>query len=226
MSSHAQAASSEGGHLNVVSAHDDPGTPEEISRRTFMAKATMVMSGIIGLGLAIPIVGSLLPETGSGSGSWDPLDEKEWQELQTATNKAVKLDFVLKDKDAYLPEQSIPESVWGIKTDFSKFEKARPDLFTPSGAPKLPYKIVNMGFVVFSPICPHLGCRYNYDSAANKFLCPCHGSQYNLEGAVLHGPTARGLDPLPLREQNGQAQVTWIRYAPTVPDRIVVSYTS
>jgi menaquinol-cytochrome c reductase iron-sulfur subunit len=210
------------------SAYDDPGTPEEITRRTFMADATIILGGVIGLGLAIPIAGSLVPKVDAGGGSWSPLDPNEWKQLQSATNKAVKITFMLKGKDAYLPEASSPESVWGVKVDPTRFQTARPDLFDPKSPGKVPFStpIVNMGFVLFSPICPHLGCFYNYNADANKFQCPCHGSQFDFEGAHISGPAARGLDPLPMRERNGQAEVTWIRYAPTIPARIVVSYTS
>ena len=225
MASHAHAPR-EGGHPGLLGSYHETDTHEEITRRTFMANATITISGLIGLGLAIPIVGALIPDVGGGGATWTPLDEAGWKELQTATDKAVKIDFNLKTKDAYLPEQSLPESVWGIKIkDVSKFAQARPDLF-PGGKDNLPYHVVNLGFVIFSPICPHLGCRYNYDSTANKFACPCHGSQFDEQGAHIAGPAARGLDPLPLREQSGLAQVEWIRYKPTIPDRIVVSYTS
>ncbi|MDQ2662911.1 MAG: ubiquinol-cytochrome c reductase iron-sulfur subunit [Candidatus Eremiobacteraeota bacterium] len=212
------------GHRRGISAYDDPGTPEEITRRTFMVNATMVVGGLIGLGLAIPIVGSLIPDVGAGAGSWTPLNEKEFKQLQAATDKPVSIDFTLRSKDSYLPEHSLAESVWGIKTDLSRFEKARPDLFGPNGKANLPYQAVNMGFVIFSPICPHLGCRYDYHADTNNFACPCHGSQFDNQGKHTAGPAARGLDPLPLRERSGEAQITWIRYAPTVPDRIVVSY--
>jgi Rieske Fe-S protein len=210
-----------------LSAYDDPGTHEEITRRKFMANATLTIGGLIGLGLAIPIVGSLIPDVGGGGATWTPLDEAGWKELQTATDKAIKIDFNLKTKDAYLPEQSLPESVWGIKVkDPSKFQKARTDLFTADGKDMLPYKVETLGFVIFSPICPHLGCRYNYDASSNKFACPCHGSEFDYDGTHIAGPAARGLDPLPLREQTGKAEIEWIRYKPTVPDRIVISYSS
>jgi menaquinol-cytochrome c reductase iron-sulfur subunit len=208
------------------SAYDDPGTPEEITRRTFMANATLTLAGIIGLGLAIPIVGALLPKVGTGTSTWEPLDEAGWKALQASTDTPVKIDFVLKSKDAYLPEQSSPESVWGVKVNFDRFKKARPDLYGPNAGSHVPYPAANLGFAIFSPICPHLGCRYNYNSDAGKFLCPCHGSEFSKDGEHLAGPAERGLDPLPLREQNGAAEITWIRYAPTVPDRIIVSYTS
>lgn len=209
-----------------MSAYDDPGTHEEITRRTFMANATIAIGGLIGLGLAIPIVGSLIPDVGSGGATWTPLDEAGWKQLQSATDKAVKIDILLKSKDAYLPEESAPQSVWGIKVkDQAKFIAARPDLFK-NGKDTLPYPVVNLGFAIFSPICPHLGCFFQYNADANKFQCPCHGSQFDHDGGHIAGPAARGLDPLPLREQSGVAQIEWIRYQPTVPDRLVISYTS
>jgi Rieske Fe-S protein len=211
-----------------LSAYDDAGAaPEEISRRKFMANATITIGGLIGLGLAIPIVGALIPDVGAGGATWTALDETGWKQLQTATDKAVQISFNLSAKDAYLPTQSMQEYVWGIKVnDPSKFKADPPDLFGPGGKDTLPYQIVTMGFVMFSPICPHLGCHYNYDSSANKFACPCHGSQFDNEGKHIAGPAARGLDPLPLREQSGKAEIEWIRYKPTIPDRIVVSYSN
>ncbi len=212
---------------HALGAHEEPESHDEITRRKFMANATVTIGGIIGLALAIPIVGALIPDVGSGGATWTPLDQNEFKQFQAATDKAVKIDFNLSAKDAYLPTQSIQESVWGIKVkDLSKFKTSRTDLFSPSGKSNVPYEVVTMGFVMFSPICPHLGCRYNYNADANKFQCPCHGSQFDYDGTHIAGPAARGLDPLPLREQSGQAQVEWIRFKPTIPDRIVVSYTS
>jgi menaquinol-cytochrome c reductase iron-sulfur subunit len=225
LSKHA-AGAPEGAQRKIYSAYDDPGTAEEISRRTFMANASLTIGGIIGLGLVIPIVGSLLPESGGSKGSWAPLSADELASLQSATSKPVKLEFTLKAKDSYLPEQASGEYVWGIKvTDPAKF--TRTDL---AGA-SLPYAdgtydVVNMDFVIFSPVCPHLGCRFQWHDDANKFQCPCHGSQFNLDGEHLAGPAPRGLDPLPLREQNGVAEIMWIRYQSSTPDRVVISYQS
>ena len=225
MSSHVQPSSS--GQHRIASPYDEAESHEAIDRRTFMAKFTIGLSGAIGLGLAIPIIGSLIPDVGSGGATWTPLDAAGWRALQSATDKPVKIDFNLRSKDAYLPEQNLPQSVWGIKVkDQAKFIKERPDLFNPAGKDMLPYQVVTMGFAIFSPICPHLGCFYQYNAAANRFQCPCHGSQFNNDGAHIAGPAARGLDPLPLREQSGVAQIEWIRYKPTIPSRIVVSYTS
>lgn len=198
---------------------------DEVSRRTFMANATLTIGGIVGVVLAVPIVGSLLPPKNASSGSWAPLSTQELDALQKATDKPVKLTFTLKYKDGYLPEQSAPEYVWGIKIDPAKFKAARPDIFNGTGgAADVSYDAVTMGFVIFSPICPHLGCYYNWNDAQNRFMCPCHGSQYTFDGTHIAGPAPRGLDPLPFREQNGAAEVTWIVYQSNTPQRIVVSY--
>ena len=37
-------------------------------------------------------------------------------------------------------------------------------------------------------VCTHLGCVVPWNAAENKFICPCHGSQYNDQGRVVRGP--------------------------------------
>lgn len=212
----------------IYSAYDDPGTADEISRRGFMAKATLAIGGIVGLGLAIPIVGSLLPEAGGSKGTWAPLTADEYKSLEIATSKPVKLDFQLKAKDSYLPEQSSGEYVWGIKTDKQKFMTERTDLPKSGTLPYFDgtYTIVTMNFVILSPICPHLGCRPVWHDDVNRFQCPCHGSQFAFSGEHLAGPAPRGMDPLPFKEQSGVANIMWIRYDSGKPDRVIISYTS
>lgn len=41
--------------------------------------------------------------------------------------------------------------------------------------------------------CTHLGCRLNWDLSKKIFICPCHGSRFNLQGEVIKGPTSRPL---------------------------------
>lgn len=42
-------------------------------------------------------------------------------------------------------------------------------------------------------VCTHLGCVVPWNKAANKFLCPCHGSQYDETGKVVRGPAPLSL---------------------------------
>jgi cytochrome b6-f complex iron-sulfur subunit len=43
-------------------------------------------------------------------------------------------------------------------------------------------------------ICTHLGCIYPWSDASNIFACPCHGSQFQLDGKYIAGPAPRDLD--------------------------------
>eukprot|EP00246_Nothoceros_aenigmaticus_P013982 TRINITY_DN5119_c0_g1_i1.p1 TRINITY_DN5119_c0_g1~~TRINITY_DN5119_c0_g1_i1.p1 ORF type:complete len:231 (-),score=16.42 TRINITY_DN5119_c0_g1_i1:292-984(-) len=42
-------------------------------------------------------------------------------------------------------------------------------------------------------VCTHLGCVVPWNAAENKFICPCHGSQYNNQGQVVRGPAPLSL---------------------------------
>lgn len=42
-------------------------------------------------------------------------------------------------------------------------------------------------------VCTHLGCVVPWNASENKFMCPCHGSQYNADGKVVRGPAPLSL---------------------------------
>ena len=50
------------------------------------------------------------------------------------------------------------------------------------------------GIKVFSISCTHLGCVLNVEN--DKFICPCHGSIFDLSGNVLKGPALKPLKQL------------------------------
>jgi Rieske Fe-S protein len=55
------------------------------------------------------------------------------------------------------------------------------------------------GVEVLSAVCPHLGCEVPWNAAEGKFMCPCHGSQFALDGSLIRGPALRGMDTLPIK---------------------------
>ena len=48
-------------------------------------------------------------------------------------------------------------------------------------------------FKGFSTVCPHAGCNVSKIEDGN-IVCPCHGSRFSLEGAVVHGPAKGPLE--------------------------------
>jgi Rieske Fe-S protein len=76
---------------------------------------------------------------------------------------------------------------------------------------------------VLSSICPHLGCTVQWNGPKNKFLCPCHGSEFNQEGKHIAGPARRGMDPLPTEQKEDDLLVHFEFFREDVPYREVVS---
>jgi glycine/D-amino acid oxidase-like deaminating enzyme/nitrite reductase/ring-hydroxylating ferredoxin subunit len=52
--------------------------------------------------------------------------------------------------------------------------------------------------VAVSPVCTHLGCQVNWNTAERSWDCPCHGSRFSPEGDVLQGPAVHRLEHKPV----------------------------
>lgn len=63
-------------------------------------------------------------------------------------------------------------------------------------------------FVAVAAKCTHKGCTIGYDADAKHFECPCHGSQYNLDGTVAHGPTTKPVTSYATSYANGVVTIT------------------
>ena len=62
------------------------------------------------------------------------------------------------------------------------------------GARKLAvYRDDDGGLHAMSAACTHLGCAVSWNPAERSWDCPCHGSRFSAEGAVLHGPANTAL---------------------------------
>ncbi|HSP06029.1 MAG TPA: ubiquinol-cytochrome c reductase iron-sulfur subunit [Acidobacteriota bacterium] len=76
-----------------------------------------------------------------------------------------------------------------------QFKAQKPDEY-PDGVtffPNLRVFVLRKGntFRAVSAICTHLGCTVN--RTTDGFHCPCHGSVFDANGIVVHGPAPRPL---------------------------------
>lgn len=60
------------------------------------------------------------------------------------------------------------------------------------------YKDINGKIYALDPVCPHAGCLVAWNNAERSWDCPCHGSRFACNGAVLTGPA-----------QNTLRQISW-----------------
>ena len=54
----------------------------------------------------------------------------------------------------------------------------------------------------FSAVCPHEGCSAAPDG--DHFSCPCHGSEFELDGSLRQGPAREGLSSYAVRVVDDQ----------------------
>ena len=59
-------------------------------------------------------------------------------------------------------------------------------------------------------VCPHLGCFIDYRSSKSDFFCPCHNSNFKLDGSIVSGVSPRPMDPLKIEIRN-KVEV-WVKF--------------
>lgn len=67
-------------------------------------------------------------------------------------------------------------------------------------------KINDNTFSALSQTCTHQGATVNYDPSANRFHCPRHGSNFDVNGGVINGPAGS-----PLQKYNTSLNGTMLR---------------
>ncbi|MFO0698296.1 MAG: ubiquinol-cytochrome c reductase iron-sulfur subunit [Nitrospira sp.] len=150
------------------------------TRRTFCEWVTGAAAGLIGIGLAVPLIGYVIsPALKRRTQAW--VDVAAVDTLPAG--EPTQLDYVMTVHDGYLTATS-HKVVWAVKHADDQV-------------------------TVFSPMCTHLGCGYHWDGTDKKFKCPCHGSVYDVTGKVLEGPAPRHLDALPAKVQEGRLLVMY-----------------
>src|SRR6202035_3794235 len=138
-----------------------------ISRRAALVKLGLLINGIVGVFLAVPIMRYLLSpairERRSGYESWLSLGRLE-QFPVGQTRLATYKNPVVNAWDG----ETGDIACWVRNVDDQKFQ-------------------------VFAINCAHLGCPVRWFAQSNLFMCPCHGGAYYQDGSRASGPPERGL---------------------------------
>jgi Rieske Fe-S protein len=171
---------------------DDGSGGADPGRRRFLKIATCGIGGGIGLAITAPAVGILVDPAGRRvvTTSNEPIDVGEAQNLPR-DGSPIKLAVIAPlVRDAWVTATNVALGsawVWRAADD----GKVR----------------------ALSSICPHLGCAIAW--RADKFVCPCHDSEFKPSGGRVSGPAERDLDPLDIVETaDGRLSLKWVRFKP------------
>ncbi len=149
-----------------------------LSRRAFLNRLSLILSGLIGLVLTVPIVAYLLtPLIRRAPGVWLDVGRPEQFRIGETVQIAI-------DDPSPLP--------WAGQTTRTSVWLRREGQAT---------------FTAFAVNCTHLACPVGWQVQAQIFLCPCHGGVFYADGSVAAGPPPRPLPRYDVRVQDGSVQV-------------------
>lgn len=152
-------------------------TETGITRRDLMVKAGLLLNGVMGVVIALPIVRYLLSPVARaksvGYQSWISLGNLT-QFPSGETRFATYRNPVSNSADG----ETAQVACWVRNVDDKKFQ-------------------------VFAVNCAHLGCPVRWFPQSGLFLCPCHGGAYYEDGSRASGPPERGLFEYQHKKENG-----------------------
>jgi len=94
--------------------------------------------------------------------------------------------------DTYVPKVVTEVSGIGQTGKTTIYMRARADSDRAPNPEQL-HEGTTEDFIAISTRCMHLGCPVRYVEASERFICPCHGGVYDIEGKVSGGPPVRPL---------------------------------
>jgi len=99
----------------------------------------------------------------------------------------------------FLPRR--PKGTYGSEFEIGLLTNLPKPSDAPLANPEGRFWLVNTetGLLALHRACTHLDCLVSWDDTAQKFVCPCHGSEFDRVGTCLQGPAPRALDRFPLR---------------------------
>jgi ubiquinol-cytochrome c reductase iron-sulfur subunit len=202
----------------------DAGNRSTIARRSLIKRSAIAAGGIMGLGLVVFPLGGLIKNPWSKSQPpEDTLAHTGWYQAPGNPERV----FLRKDtgdpSEISLVRPSDMDA-GGLQTvfPFRESDRNNPDAlrealqridnpvmlirFRPQDAAKVIKRQGQVDFnygdyYAYTKICSHLGCPVSlFEQQTNRFLCPCHQSQFNaLEYCKpIFGPAARALAQLPI----------------------------
>ena len=145
-----------------------------------------------------------------------------WAFLDPLSRRSSAAKFLPVTELSALPDDGIPRQ-FAVISD-------RVDAWTgfaaePIGAVYLRREKGSDTVEALSATCPHAGCFIELDGNARGFRCPCHNSQFSLDGGILEpSPSPRVMDSLECRVgPKGEVAVKWENFYSGIAGKVARS---
>jgi menaquinol-cytochrome c reductase iron-sulfur subunit len=135
-----------------------------VDRRTFFGRLFWSLSAVLGALVGVPVIGALL------SPAFKPVEQAEWIAVGPITGFGPEptLAHHMHPANEGWVNATAEMQVWVTRNQDT--------------------------YHVFDNHCTHLGCPYHWETSQHRFVCPCHGGQFDATGKVIAGPPPRPLD--------------------------------
>jgi menaquinol-cytochrome c reductase iron-sulfur subunit len=166
-------------HEATHSTHAIDATPEQIKRRQFLSRLSIGLSGVIGVGVAAPVVAYLIAPL------FKEVPTDIWRDVGAV------YDFKIGETKevAFDDAQSV---AWaGVTSRTAAWLRREGE----------------NEFRAFAVNCTHLGCPVSWLPSANLFECPCHGGVYYADGRVAGGPPPQRLNEYKVRVNAARVEI-------------------
>jgi Rieske Fe-S protein len=169
----------------------DNGAPLSPQRRQFLTKATAMVCG--GVATLVPVGAGLLTVL-------DPLRR---------TGGSAATAFLRVASLGSLPDDGTPRRFEIIADQVDAWNR-----FPNVAIGAVYLRKTGAGKVeALNVTCPHAGCPVEFKAGPRNYLCPCHDSQFNLDGTLVAGarsPSPRAMDALEVEIREGSE--VWVRF--------------
>tara|TARA_Y100001960_G_scaffold139557_1_gene147839 strand:+ start:266 stop:841 length:576 start_codon:yes stop_codon:yes gene_type:complete len=159
---------------------DERRSPEDQSKRDFLVKATVATSAVGAAAAAYPFISTLQPASNVKALASVEVDLSD---IAEGEGKVI----LWRGKPVFIRHRTA-EEIAQVKQDDTA------DLKDPQ---KDEERVKNEKWLIVIAVCTHLGCVPNDGGNFEGWLCPCHGSQFDLSGRVRQGPAATNLEVPP-----------------------------
>jgi menaquinol-cytochrome c reductase iron-sulfur subunit len=155
-----------------------------ISRRDFIKVVTAAVGTILGAGIGIPAIGTLISPAlrEQANEGWIPLGPLKKIPVGTPTF----FSFIRRQVNGW-ENTATSYGVFAVRKD-------------------------ETNVVVLSNICTHLGCHISWHPDIQEYVSPCHDGHFDIYGKVTFGPPPRPLDEYQTKVEDGNLSILFPPY--------------